>query len=197
MTVVRLRCYVLIFIFVCFSFAGPHQALAENDSSSSGFDLEVTTSISPNKETFSLEIKNVESHPVFCERIVLQSVRAKSFAGNCGFVQETVDIVFRDVVMSPKGSFTRNEEGLTQDRFYCHLQRPLYTRCSKECGPDHGLVSGKCHKYCRADGRNYLLDGSHTPINNVCEKVICTCSANGEWDCIDISTKPGPGQFCP
>ena len=193
MTVFRLRRYVRTCVFACFFLTAPHQAIAQNDSPSSGFDLEVTTSISPDKETFFLEIKNVETHPVFCERIVLQSVRAKLFAGNCGFDQETVDIVYRNVVMSPKSSFTRTEEGRTQDRFYCHLQRPLYSSCSSGCGPDHGLVDGECHRYCRANGRNYLL-GEKTTDSDIlrCIRSYCTCDANGIWSCAYSEITDGP-----
>ena len=161
MTICSIRQFLTFLIATMLSLSLPYQAEAQEDSPSSGFDLEVTTSISPDKETFFFEIQNVETHPVFCERIALQSVRAKSFAGNCGFDQETVDIVFRDVIMDPSSAFTRSEEGRTEGRFYCQIQRPLYTSCSNGCGPSHGLVGGKCHRYCRANGRNYNLGSGY------------------------------------
>lgn len=185
-----------VFFGVAFSFALPIQGLAQDDSPSSGFDLEVTTSISVDKETFFFEVQNVETHPVFCERIKLQSVRAKTFAGNCGFDQETVDIAFRNVIMDPSSAFTRSQEGRAEDRFYCQIQQPLYTNCSNGCGPNHGLVGGNCHKYCRANGRNYALGSGYTVNHTICEITHYRCGENGEWKSTFVFAKP-TGQQCP
>lgn len=166
------------------SLAVPHEALGQDELPSSGYDLEVKQSIAPNKESFLLEIRNAENHPVICERISLQAVRAKEFSGNCGFNEETIDIVFRNVIFDPGKSFLRESEGVTPDRYYCQVSRPSYTKCERGCGGSHMLVGGSCleTKYCTANGRRYVMLTGYTQQHTNCEATHYTCNTSGEWE---------------
>lgn len=174
----------------------PSTTLGQVDSPSSGYDVEVTQSIAADKETFDLAIRNAEAHPLFCERISIKAVRAKDFAGNCGFDQETIDIVFRDVVIEPSNYFRRNAEGAASGRYYCQIQGPLYTNCRNSCQPNHSLVDGRCHKYCTWNGRNFAFGQRLRFELGPCDIEVRTCSNAGEWDVQYFFARPPDVESC-